>query len=251
MGLLITFALGLFFGLGILISKMASDNKKIIQISIAVAFGTLASLSVLELVPEALENMESMPTWMMALCVAAGIVGLRILDHFIPHHDGFHRHNHHRGESVVVEEEQDVVHIGIMSTIAVTLHNIIEGMAVYGISQESLSTGVIIAFGVGLHNVPMGLIIASTLQKEKKAYQIALFLLASLSTFIGGLVMYMLWGAIPVQVIGILISITFGMILYIVIFELIPMLLHMRAWHITIPAVLVGVALMVISTLFE
>ena len=55
-----------------------------------------------------------------------------------------------------------------MSSVAIILHNIIEGMAVYSMAAESLNVGVMIAFGVGLHNIPMGMIIYSTLVKEKR-----------------------------------------------------------------------------------
>lgn len=80
----------------------------------------------------------------------------------------------------------NVIHIGIVSTVAIVIHNVIEGMAVYNMVEESIRIGLLMALGVGLHNISMGMIICSTLQKGKKSRMIKLLALASLSTFLVG-----------------------------------------------------------------
>ena len=143
------------------------------------------------------------------------------------------------------------MHIGIMSSIAVLLHNMIEGMAVYSLTIESVRVGLLVALGVGLHNIPMGMIIAATLEHEPKKVRWSILSVAVVSTFIGGLLMFALSSLMTDFVIGLLISLTLGMLLYIIVFELIPHLLHGQNKVRSLLFALAGVCLILISSLFE
>ena len=244
MSLLITFLLGIFFLVGALVVKVGKNTRFIENISVSVALGTMVTLVILDLIPEMLEHMEGVPIIFLILLILLGVVLLKVLDFFIPEHD--HEHSLHHDCS-----EENLVHIGIISLVAIVLHNVIEGMAVYSLSIESLKTGMLVALGVGLHNIPMGMIIVSTLEHEKKNVKIIAYLLASLSTFLGGLIMVLVSSIITDFVIGILISITLGMILYIVLFELLPHVLHGEKKMQSFVGVLIGVILIIVSSMFE
>lgn len=242
MGLLITFLLGLFILLGALIANSIRNSRWIEQISISIAFGTMLALAVWELLPEAMENTGN--EIILIVCVILGIGILKALDHLIPDHDHEHGFDHHC-------TTENVIHIGIISSVAVILHNMIEGMAVYSISAESTTMGLLMGLGVGLHNIPMGMVIASTLEHEKKSRRLVLLSSVALSTFAGGLLMKLLWSFINDFVIGILIALTLGMILYIVIFELLPHLMHTKHKMLSLAGTLIGVAVIVISSLLD
>ena len=244
MSLLITFLLGIFFLVGALVVKVGKNTRFIENISVSVALGTMVTLVIIDLIPEMLEHMEGVPIIFLILLILLGVVLLKVLDFFIPEHD--HEHSLHHDCS-----EENLVHIGIISLVAIVLHNVIEGMAVYSLSIESLKTGMLVALGVGLHNIPMGMIIVSTLEHEKKNVKIIAYLLASLSTFLGGLIMVLVSSVITDFVIGILISITLGMILYIVLFELLPHVLHGEKKMQSFVGVLIGVILIIVSSMFE
>ena len=143
------------------------------------------------------------------------------------------------------------MHIGIVSSLAIILHNIIEGMAVYSMTIESVKLGLLVALGVGLHNIPMGMVIYSTLEKEKKNKKIILLSLVVLSTFIGGLLMLLISNLLNEFVMGILICITLGMLLYIIIFELIPHILHSKNKLLSIIGIVIGVLVILISSMLE
>ena len=243
MGLLITFVLGLFFLLGVLFIHLGKNTKLIELLSISIALGTMTSLIVLDLIPEMLEHMEGISFIWIFLLIVLGIGLLKGLDLFVPDHD-----DHDAPHKC---SEENLVHIGIVSLIAIALHNVIEGMAVYSLSVESVKTGLLIALGVGLHNIPMGMVIGTTMEHESKKHKILAYGLATLSTFIGGLLMLLIHNVVSDFVIGILICITLGMILYIVLFELIPHLLHAKDKKTTIIGVLIGVAIIILSSLFE
>ena len=228
MSLLITFLLGIFILAGAFIARSARNRKLIEQISISVAFGTMIALAVTELFPEAIENLGRSHIILLIICVLAGIAMLKLLDHFIPDHDNAHGLEHHC-------TTENVIHIGIISSVAIILHNIIEGMAVYSMAVGSLNVGIMIAFGVGLHNIP----------------KIAFIMAAALSTFAGGLIMKGLWFLISDFIVGILIALTLGMIIYIVFFELLVHLLHTKNKWVSLLGALAGVAVIIVSGLFE
>jgi ZIP family zinc transporter len=244
MGLLITFFLGIFLLVGAMIARSVKNTALIEQISISIALGTMAALALDEILPEALENLEGRNYMVLAVCVLLGVAILKSLDHFIPEHD--HEHGLHHDCT-----EKNVIHIGIVSTIAVILHNIIEGMAVYSIAQQDVTSGTLMAIGVGLHNIPMGMVIYSTLQKEKRTPKLLLLGSAALSTFIGGLLMKFLWGSISEYAIGLLLGLTLGMIVYIVVLELLPHLLHGKKKGLSLAGVVLGVLLILFCGLFE
>ena len=160
MEILITFFLGIFIIAGACVARCVRNTKIIEQLSISAAFGTMLALSIMELFPEAFEQLGKDNVWVIITFIALGVLLLKLLDHFIPKH----HHSHGADRRYTAE---NVIHIGIISSIAVILHNVIEGMAVYSIAAESLSSGVMMAIAVGLHNIPMGMVIYSTLRQEK------------------------------------------------------------------------------------
>lgn len=244
MGLLITFLLGIFFIIGFIVVKFGKNVKIVETISISIALGTMVCLIVFDLVPEMLEHLEGFSIIYMVLLVFLGGVSLKILDFFVPDHD--HEHGLHHDCS-----EENLLHIGIISLVAIVLHNIIEGMAIYSLTMQDIKTGLLVALGVGLHNIPMGMVIGSTLESEPKRRQILSIVVATLSTFFGGILMLIIEPLISDFVIGILICITLGMILYIVLFELIPHVMHNENKKLSILGILIGAVLILITTLFE
>lgn len=248
MGLIITLILGLFIFVGVLVVKITKNSKIVEQLSIAIALGTMTSLVMTELIPEVFETFKTdsiINTVLIILILTIlGVVILKLLDKFVPEHDHEHGLSHDC-------TNENVIHIGIVSSIAIILHNIIEGMAVYSMTIESSKLGILVALGVGLHNIPMGMIIYSTLEKERNSKKITLLTLAMLSTFFGGVLMSLISSLLNEFVIGILICITLGMLIYIIIFELIPHLLHSKNKVLSIVGIVIGIAIILISSILE
>lgn len=243
MGLIVTFFLGIFILAGAALAEWTKEVHIAEQIAVSIAFGTMSALAILELIPEAIEHVGSGQLWILPIGVLGGILILKILDHFIPDHDHAHGFSHDCSD-------KNVIHIGMVSAIAVTLHNIIEGMAVYSIAEQSLQMGMLMALGVGLHNIPMGMVIDATLQKEKQNRKVALLLVVSLSTFFGGIIMKLLWAVMNDLVVGVLMTITIGMLVYIVLFELVPHLMHAKNKALSVAGAIFGVLIIIVSTHF-
>lgn len=251
--LLLTFLVGLFILLGSYIGLNYKDNKKFTDFSISIAFGVIISLILLEILPETFEilNSEIGITRTIIVIIILSLIGitlLKLLDLFVPHHEHEAHHTHkHLSDKC---HNEHLYHIGIMSSIGVIFHNVIEGMSLYLISSTSLISGILLCIGIGLHNIPMGLVISSTLTSSNynKNKVLKISLIVSLATFLGGLLMFMI-GGVSEFIEGILLGLTLGMLIYISIFELFHQIYHMKNKKISITGILLGIILFVISLL--
>lgn len=238
--LILTLILGLFIIIGTIIGLKTKNSEKFVSFSISLAFGVMIGLSFLELLPEAIEHLEK-SYFILIIFTIIGIIILKFLHHFIPHHA------HDEGKKHSQKEHREHLnHIGIISSIALILHNIIEGMAIFGTTTNSISAGILVGIGVGLHNIPMGIIIGSTLENK---HPIIMSFLISISTFLGGLIMFLLGGWINQDfILGILLSITLGMILYIALAELLEQIINTKNKKETIYGLILGILILIIST---
>lgn len=231
-----TLAITLLFGLPILLGTIVilfcKSSKKLTELSISMAFGVLLFLIFLELIPETLEKLDYLSLLFYGMI---GLLLLKGLDYFIPEH-------HHS------KDKHHISHIGFMAAIALLLHNLIEGMALYTALKTNLTLGLLIGIGVGLHNIPMGIIIGSTLKEANySSFKIILISLGvSLSTFLGGLLAYFFQNVITDYVLGIMLAVTLGMLVYIVFFELLEHIQHQKKEN-NILGFLIGAFLFAIS----
>ena len=107
--------------------------------------------------------------------------------------------------------------------------------------------------GVGFHNLPLGMVIASSIYQtnKSKSKTIISLIAVSISTFIGGLIVYLFHiDNIEGVVAGLLLSITLGMLLFIVIDELIPRILSIKDKKTAIIGILSGIIILLISCFF-
>lgn len=250
MGLVVTFVLGIFVLAGAAVAGLAKDGRRIRDISVAVALGAMAMLLVDDLVPEALEESGELGWPLALLAVAAGILVLVALDRFLPEeHHG--RAGQHHGSDGAVDHFDSGLHISIATTIALIVHNVVEGMSVYSLASQSLAMSVVLGFGVGLHNVPMGMIVYSGLRYESTARKTVVLALAALSTFFGGLVMFALSSAVDGRVVSFMVCLTIGLLLYIICFELVPHVLHAPHKGTSALCILLGVLAVAASGFLE
>ena len=231
MGLVITFGLGIFILIGAMLVFIFKNSTKLIEFSIGIAFSIMSLLLIFEIVPEAYELLgdsvnKALTYGILVMGVIIGFVVLKILDIFIPDHE-HKEHDDHEDKEV----KNNLYHIGIVASIAIILHNIIEGMALYGAVSSSIITGILMCLGVGLHNIPLGMTITSTMYHSKKDLKRTILLLIPvvLSTFFGGLLMFIFSKELLNNlVLGVLLSLTSGMLVYIIILELFP---HIKEAH--------------------
>lgn len=249
-GLLLTLLLGLFIVVGAFIVFLTKNNTKFIDFSIALAAGVIFMLLWLDILPEAYEGIEASSGWWKALYILAGtLIGfslLKGLDHFIPDHED--------DLTTDSDDRANLKHIGLMSSVALVLHNIVEGMAIYTLTVSDFTAGIMASLGVGLHNIPLGMVIASTFYQTTKDKKKTWWLitLISLSTFLGGLIVYLFhFMEIMNAIKAISLTLTLGMLLYIFTMELLPKMIHSKNKKITISGCLLGVVLVLLTLLMH
>lgn len=247
-GLFFTFFIGIFILVGSIIVFVTKNNNKFIHFSISIAFGVMLSLVLIELLPEIFEIFNEKYSSLITIIIMIsliliGIFLLKLIDYFIP--------DHHKIDCET-DYKDNFYHIGIVSGIALIIHNVIEGMAVFGSISQSVSLGLMISIGVGIHNIPMGMVITSTLYKANKSIKktMPFITIVALSTFVGGLIMYLNNSFLLNELIlGLLLSLTCGILIYIIFFELLPHIIHSKDKFLNIIGVGLGIAIMVGSTL--
>jgi len=245
-GLILTLLLGLFIIVGAVIVFCFKNNGKFIEFSIAMALSVIVMLLIFDIIPEAYEVVDTgniiMNILILFFGAAIGFLVLRILDHFIPDHED--------DPMTTEDNDRNLNHIGFVSSIALVIHNIVEGAAIYTLYNADPQAGIMAGIGVGLHNIPLGMVITSTFyQYNKKKGKTSLILLGiSLSTFLGGLLMsafniHEVFHLIEV----ISLSMTFGMLFYISIIELVPKVRHAEYKKPTMIGLFAGFFLLLIT----
>ena len=243
MGLFITLALGVFVLAGAAIAGLAKNEERIRDLSVAIALGAMVMLLLVDLLPESFENVELIGKPLTIGAILLGVLVLIALDRFLP--------DEHEGVGTDGTEHESARHISIATALALVVHNIIEGMSVYGVAMESWTLAVLLGIGIGIHNVPMGMIVYAGIRNESLTHRGIVLAIASLSTFVGGLVMFALGDAVDERVVAFMISFTVGLLAYIVVFELVPHVVHSKDRVMCIAGVAVGLALVAASGLLE
>ena len=223
-GILIPF-LGTSLGAGCVFFLKKSLSDSIQRALTGFAAGVMVAASVWSLLIPAMDQSVSMGR--LAFFPAAvgfwlGILFLLLLDHIIPH---LHQN------STQTEGPKSQLQRTTMMVLAVTLHNIPEGMAVgvvyagylSGSAQITAASALALSLGIAIQNFPEGAIISMPLRAEGMSKPKA-FLCGTLSGIVEpiGAFLTILAAGIIVPALPYLLSFAAGAMLYVVVEELIP-----------------------------
>ena len=223
-GILIPF-LGTSLGAGCVFFLKKALSDSIQRALTGFAAGVMVAASVWSLLIPAMDQSASMGR--LAFFPAAvgfwlGILFLLLLDHIIPH---LHQN------STQAEGPRSQLQRTTMMVLAVTLHNIPEGMAVgvvyagylSGSAQITAASALALSLGIAIQNFPEGAIISMPLRAEgmKKSRAFWGGVLSGIVEPIGA-VLTILAAGIIVPALPYLLSFAAGAMLYVVVEELIP-----------------------------
>lgn len=237
LALLLTLISGLFFLIGIIIYRFIKHKNELTVGAMACAMIVIVGLIIFDLVPELIE----IKKWYLIIFVVLGLIILLLIDKLVPHH----HHEHHEHDENTKGHQEHIRHIGFITILALLLHNIVEGMALYSVANNNFASGVLMCLGISLHNLPFGFQIAN--YSNKAANKIAVLFLV-VSGLIGGILIY-LFGDISEMFTGIIVALTLGMILYILIFELLGEVLSNIKKKATICGIIIGILILIFINL--
>ena len=223
-GILIPF-LGTALGAACVLFMKNTLNILLQRVLTGFAAGVMVAASVWSLLVPAMEQAENMGRWAFLPAVIGfwlGVLFLLVLDRTIPHlHQGS---SEPEGPRVALKRTT-------MLVLAVTLHNIPEGMAVgvvfagclSGDSAVTMTGALALSIGIAIQNFPEGAIISMPLKAEGMKKQKA-FLYGMLSGIVepAAALLTVLASGFIVPALPYLLSFAAGAMIYVVVEELIP-----------------------------
>ena len=147
---IISFLSGLSTLIGYFSIYIKKDKNKIIKNSLALASGVMLCVSIIELIPEGIKLLnKSNDTYIIGIIsITIGMLLPIIINKVI--------------------KEEELYKLGIISSIAIIMHNIPEGIITYLTSVKSINLGINIALAIAMHNIPEGITIAVPIYYGKK-----------------------------------------------------------------------------------
>ena len=124
-----------------------------------------------------------------------------------------------------VSNNNSLFKVGILSMIAIILHNIPEGIVTFIVSNKSIMLGVAICIAIALHNIPEGISIAVPIYYSTKNRKKAILytLIASLSEPFGAILTGLfLINYINDMILGLLFAFIGGIMIQISVGKLLP-----------------------------
>ena len=223
-GLLIPF-LGTTLGSAMVLLMKNKMNEKIEKLLLGFASGVMIAASIWSLIIPSIDmaKEQKVISWIPAsIGFILGILFLLALDSIIPH---LHL-NSNKPEGVKTKLQKTT-----MMVLAVTLHNIPEGMAVgvvfagaiAGNSGITMAGAIALAIGIAIQNFPEGAIISMPLKSEGTS-KLKAFLYGTLSGIVEpiGAIITIALTSLVVPILPYLLSFAAGAMIYVVVEELIP-----------------------------
>jgi ZIP family zinc transporter len=199
---LVAFALtafaGLSTGIGSAIAFFADHtNRSFLAASLGFSAGVMIYVSFVELFPLSHEFLavgygESTGAWITTAAFFGGMLLTALVDYLVPSYENPH-------EAGLVEEigekreHRQLERVGLMTALAIGIHNFPEGLATFFAALSSLSAGIPVAIAIALHNIPEGISVSVPMYfatgSRKKAFTYSF--LSGVSEPVGALAGYL------------------------------------------------------------
>lgn len=267
---ILTLIAGSATGIGgalVLFKKKISSN--FLAGALGLSAGVMIFISLAELFPEAQAMIAAtgMPHGkifvLLAFFVGMGIITL--IDFAVPDYENPHEASglslDTRTAAVGVLEqagnEKALHRLGLMSALAIAIHNFPEGIATFIGALNDPEMGAGITFAIAIHNIPEGIAVAIPIYYATKSKGKALLYatLSGLSEPVGALLCWGIAAIFGVELTGgspafpLVLAAVAGIMIYISLDELLPTAEKYGKHHIAITGVIGGMAIMGISLL--
>ena len=269
--LILTLIAGAATGLGgalVLFKKKLSSN--FLAGALGLSAGVMIFISLAEMFPQAQAEIMTSGAIahgkayvLIAFFVGMGIITL--IDFLIPEYENPHEasglsleaHTPAVGMLERTGNEKTLQRLGIMSALAIAIHNFPEGIATFIGALNDPQMGGGITFAIAIHNIPEGIAVAIPIYYATKSKGKALLLatLSGMSELVGALLCLAVTAVCGVELTGggpafpLILAAVAGIMIYISLDELLPTAEKYGKHHIAIAGVVAGMAIMGVSLL--
>ena len=242
---LLSFLAGISTLIGALIIFLDKrKNNKIVTISLSFAAGVMICVSLTDLLPNSfnmiLKNTNFFPKLILTLIfMVIGIIISMLIDKYLP-------------SEYENKDNKGLYKIGIISMVAIVLHNIPEGIATFITSSNNITLGITLSLAIALHNIPEGISIAVPIyhSTNNKLKAIMYAFISGMSEVIGSVLAYLFLAPfINEHIMAALYAIIAGIMIHISVYELIPGAYKESSLKPVLKWFLVGFIIMILSHL--
>lgn len=251
----VTMLAGLSTGIGSCIAFLTKHtNKKFLSISLGFSAGVMIYVSMIEIFVKAKDLLTvqlglKMGNFITVVSFFGGMLLIALIDKVIPEEE-----NPHEVKSVedVDKKSKKLMRMGLMSAIAIAIHNFPEGLATFVSALQDPSIAVPIVVAIALHNIPEGIAVSVPIYhatgSKSKAFRYSF--LSGLAEPLGAFIGYMLLMPIMNDMVsGILFGFVAGIMVFISFDELLPSAKEYGNHHLSLYGLISGMIVMAVSLL--
>lgn len=262
---LLTLLAGLATGIGSTIAFLAKrTNTKLLSVALGFSAGVMIYVSFVEFFADALKEFIGSyglfnGTLFTTISFFSGIFLIALIDKLIPSAENPHeiRSLEAMDNEAKALKFRKLYRVGMMTAVAVGIHNFPEGIATFMSTLRDPSIGIAIAIAVAIHNIPEGIAVSVPIYyatgSRKKAFLYSF--LSGLAEPIGALMAYLLLMPFITEynidvAFGAILAIIAGIMVYISLDELLPSAKEYGEHHLSIYGLIAGMAVMALGLLF-
>ncbi|HCL78802.1 MAG TPA: zinc transporter ZupT [Synergistaceae bacterium] len=257
----LTLLAGLSTGIGSILAFFAKrTNTRFLSFALGFSAGVMVYVSMADILPHAQKILqaahgEQRGSWISILSFFAGIFVVLLIDRLVPYYENPHE-LHCVEEAYETEVETGhrsaLMRLGLLSAIAVTVHNFPEGIAAFMASVHDPRLGLPIALAIAIHNIPEGIAISVPIYcatgDRFKAFRFSFF--SGLAEPLGALLAYLvLMPFLNDTVFGVTFAAVAGIMIFISVDQLLPSAQKYGEHHISAYGFIAGMMVMAVSLL--
>lgn len=258
---LLTLFAGLSTGIGSTIAFFSkTTNTKFLSVSMGFSAGVMIYVSFMEILPKSIESMlenttEQTGNFLAITGFFGGMLLIAIIDKLVPSFENPHEirkvEDLEDQQSIIeYEKRKKLYRMGVMSAVAISLHNFPEGLATFIVALEDIKLGLPIAIAIAIHNIPEGIAVSVPLffatQSKRKAFKHSF--LSGLAEPVGAVVGFLiLMPFLNNIVFGFVFASVAGIMVFISLDELLPGAREYGQPHLAIYGLFAGMAVMAVS----
>lgn len=255
---MLTLIAGLATGLGSAIAFFAKKtNTGFLSFSLGLSAGVMIYISFIEILPEAQELLmgvygETPGKWITIASFFGGILLIGFIDFLIPSAENPHEARKLEDMNSEEKEKSSLMRMGILTAVAITIHNFPEGIATFISALEDPQIGISVAFAVAIHNIPEGIAVSVPIYyaTNSKTKAFGYSFLSGLSEPLGAIIGYFLITYFfSTDIMGIVFGVVAGIMVFISLDELLPAAHRYGKHHTSILGLIIGMLVMAISLL--